>query len=78
MLPTRQTNLLQPHDSAQVEMARGVVQHQQVGSHEQGARERHAHAPPSGEVLALGADHFSVKAQTVQDLARTLHTRVLQ
>eukprot|EP00959_Pyramimonas_sp_CCMP1952_P046800 977554-Pyramimonas_sp.AAC.1 len=51
-------------------MVGGLVEQQQGGLDKEGARERHAHAPPAGHVLGCARHHLVGEAQPVKQLRR--------
>ena len=62
--------LVEPQHRVEVEVVRGLVQHQQRRLDEQRARDRDAHAPAARKALGGLPLHLLVEAQPVQDRQR--------
>lgn len=61
--------LLKPDRPFKVEIVRRFVEKQQVRVREQHGRERHAHAPATGEVRAGAQLRFGIEAEASQDFS---------
>ena len=60
---------LEPEDRLEVEVVRGLVHQQDVGTAEQHARHGHAHLPAAGEGAHVPVDPLLVEAQAEEHLA---------
>eukprot|EP00760_Papus_ankaliazontas_P005144 PhM_4_TR12419/c0_g1_i1/m.34319 len=58
---------LEPQHGVKVEMVRGLIEQKHVGVDEQRARQRHAHAPTTGETRARAVHHLVREGQTAQN-----------
>ena len=71
--------LLEPDEREQVEVVRGLVEHQQIGLHDEQAREVRAHHPAAGKLARQFREIRLAKAQPGQHLLRLrLDLRVAQ
>mmetsp|Transcript_12834 Transcript_12834/g.51191 ORF Transcript_12834/g.51191 Transcript_12834/m.51191 type:complete len:547 (-) Transcript_12834:459-2099(-) len=68
LLPGPAEVLLEPNDGVEVEVVGGLVQQQEGGLAEEGAREGNAHPPAAGELLRRLLLHLGRELQTREDL----------